>query len=425
MKNILTSYNEIIEENLKTYNIFNIDSDLLIDDNDFFVYDFNDGFRFKFKDIEKKYKVIIRDSKTNYIYFTETITPKENCIYSYEKKYYIDYNISFHMSDEFGVEPYPCKSIHFDLSNQNVLIYITTSKSPAGLGDSIAWFNAIYEFYKEHKDSNIYVVTSYDELNEVLLYFCPEINIIDFDDVKTYKYYATYIMGCFFDDENRDYSPIPYNYQSLIEMGYAVLGIKKQNPSIPSILFNIKDTSINNGKPYVCMAFHASVPYKEWHPKNSEDRETLIKLIEMLGYDVFIIDKEDIIKTNSICVSELPKYGYKKTGDITLLERIKFLSNASFFVGVSSGLSWLAWSTGIPVVMVSGFTDPRTEFYTPFRVINYIKCNSCFNSNKNVMDEHCKYNFFNGCFMECSSSINANMIFSKILEIPEVKNRYE
>ncbi len=48
-------------------------------------------------------------------------------------------------------------------------------------------------------------------------------------------------------------------------------------------------------------------------------------------------------------------------------------------MGLSSGLSWLAWAAGIPVVMISGFTHPTNEFATPYRVINYHACNGCWN----------------------------------------------
>jgi autotransporter strand-loop-strand O-heptosyltransferase len=44
-------------------------------------------------------------------------------------------------------------------------------------------------------------------------------------------------------------------------------------------------------------------------------------------------------------------------------------------VGLSSGLSWLAWAAGTPVVMIAGFTHPTNEFATPYRVINYHACN--------------------------------------------------
>ncbi|MEJ0003708.1 MAG: hypothetical protein WDN30_09295 [Pararobbsia sp.] len=37
------------------------------------------------------------------------------------------------------------------------------------------------------------------------------------------------------------------------------------------------------------------------------------------------------------------------------LERARWLKHAAFFVGLSSGLSWLAWAAGTPVVLISGF----------------------------------------------------------------------
>ena len=37
-----------------------------------------------------------------------------------------------------------------------------------------------------------------------------------------------------------------------------------------------------------------------------------------------------------------------------LQERARWLKHAAFFVGLSSGLSWLAWAVGTPVVMISG-----------------------------------------------------------------------
>ena len=43
-----------------------------------------------------------------------------------------------------------------------------------------------------------------------------------------------------------------------------------------------------------------------------------------------------------------------------------------------SGLAWLAWGAGVPVVMISGFTLPHNEFYTPYRVINFHVCNGCW-----------------------------------------------
>ena len=68
-----------------------------------------------------------------------------------------------------------------------------------------------------------------------------------------------------------------------------------------------------------------------------------------------------------------------ETGDRPLAERARWLRHAAVFVGLSSGLSWLAWSAGCPTVLISGFTHPTNEFTTPFRVINWHACNSCWN----------------------------------------------
>jgi autotransporter strand-loop-strand O-heptosyltransferase len=64
----------------------------------------------------------------------------------------------------------------------------------------------------------------------------------------------------------------------------------------------------------------------------------------------------------------------------------RWLKNAEFFIGLSSGLSWLAWSMRTPVVMISGVTHPINEFTTPYRVINYHACNSCWNDPLSPFD---------------------------------------
>jgi len=68
-----------------------------------------------------------------------------------------------------------------------------------------------------------------------------------------------------------------------------------------------------------------------------------------------------------------------QTGDRPLTERARWLQHADAFVGLSSGLAWLAWAAGAPSVVVSGFTHPTNEFTTPYRVINWHTCNSCWN----------------------------------------------
>ncbi|MEG0825643.1 MAG: hypothetical protein RSG86_07835, partial [Oscillospiraceae bacterium] len=64
------------------------------------------------------------------------------------------------------------------------------------------------------------------------------------------------------------------------------------------------------------------------------------------------------------------------------------LRHASFFIGLPSGLSWLAWAARIPVVLISGFSLPNSEFYTPWRVFNPHGCYGCWDDTSLNFDHH-------------------------------------
>jgi autotransporter strand-loop-strand O-heptosyltransferase len=55
---------------------------------------------------------------------------------------------------------------------------------------------------------------------------------------------------------------------------------------------------------------------------------------------------------------------------------------------LGSGLSWLAWACGKPVILISGFSKPFAEFTTPYRVINEKVCNGCWNSHSSLATYH-------------------------------------
>jgi autotransporter strand-loop-strand O-heptosyltransferase len=71
---------------------------------------------------------------------------------------------------------------------------------------------------------------------------------------------------------------------------------------------------------------------------------------------------------------------------LSLAEAARYMRHAALFVGLSSGLSWLAWAAGCPTVLISGFSLPSTEFETPGRVINWHTCNGCWNDPNQTFD---------------------------------------
>lgn len=95
----------------------------------------------------------------------------------------------------------------------------------------------------------------------------------------------------------------------------------------------------------------------------------------------------------------------------------------SFFVGLSSGLSWLAWAVGTPVVMISGFTHPQNEFDTPYRVINYHACNSCWNDTGIEFDNKsylwCPRHAGTERQFECSRLITPGQVIGTIRRVIE------
>ena len=96
------------------------------------------------------------------------------------------------------------------------------------------------------------------------------------------------------------------------------------------------------------------------------------------------------------------------------------------FIGLSSGLSWLAWCCHVPVVLISGFTDPGNEFGTPYRVQNRTVCHGCWNDTRIEFDH---FNFFwcprkekDADKFECTKAITSKMVTDQIKRIERSRN---
>ena len=64
--------------------------------------------------------------------------------------------------------------------------------------------------------------------------------------------------------------------------------------------------------------------------------------------------------------------------------------------------------------MISGFTDPTLEFYTPYRVHNKNVCNSCWNDVDCSFDRSDWLWCPRGKNFECSREITFDMVKEKI-----------
>ena len=98
------------------------------------------------------------------------------------------------------------------------------------------------------------------------------------------------------------------------------------------------------------MAEFGSSDNKSWKVENGW--QEIVDFLVGKGYDVVVISKEPTQLKNVIDM----------TGDSNLSNRIFDILNAEFHLGVSSGLSWLAWSLGKHVVMISDISPKWHEF---------------------------------------------------------------
>ena len=112
------------------------------------------------------------------------------------------------------------------------------------------------------------------------------------------------------------------------------------------------------------------------------------------GYKIVLIDKHKSFGTFGN-YNQAPKNKnlIDRTGDRPLTERMIDIKYADMMITISSGLAWLAWAVGTPVVMISGFTKPWNEFKSNnIRIHNDTVCNGCWNDTNvrlNMLDWMC------------------------------------
>ncbi len=149
----------------------------------------------------------------------------------------------------------------------------------------------------------------------------------------------------------------------------------------------------------------------------------VIKYLKARGLRVICIDQKQVNGTGLVW-NHIPHGVEDHTGNAPLLERDRWLKHAKAFIGLSSGLSWLAWACGVPVVMISGFTHPTNEYYTPYRVINYHACNSCWNDVRHRFDHKnflwCPRHANTSRQFECTRLITTDHVIATLNELFKV-----
>jgi autotransporter strand-loop-strand O-heptosyltransferase len=282
------------------------------------------------------------------------------------------------------------------------------------LGDILAWFPYAARFAQVHKCRLTCAMS--DLIIPVLRDAYPHITFVTHEQVRPEQFYATYFMGLFFDDEDNTWQPCDFRHVGLHRTAAYILGV---DPAEEAPRLALPDESRPIPERYVCIATQSTTQAKYWN--NPAGWREVILFLREAGYRVICIDQKPMHGTG-LTWNHIPHGVEDETGDRPLAERARWLRHASAFIGLSSGLSWLAWAAGTPVVLISGITHPTNEFTTPYRIINYHACNSCWNDPRIRFDHKdflwCPRKAGTPSQFECTRLITAEQVKSVIARIP-------
>ena len=220
------------------------------------------------------------------------------------------------------------------------------------------------------KQKNCHVVCSTFH-NDLFKKDYPEIEFVE-PGTNVDNIYAVYRLGIFYENKQIDYSkhPIDPIKEPLMKVATDILGI------------NYKETKVKlpklskSKKKRVCIAIHSTSQAKYWN--NPTGWQDVVDYIKGKGYEVRLLSREE----DGYMGNSNPK-GVTNQPNSTTKEVLKTIQESKLFIGISSGLSWLAWGTDTPVVIISGFTDKHLEPIEGItRIINKEVCNSCWHSHE-------------------------------------------
>lgn len=350
-----------------------------------FYYDFNYGVRFFTKKKSLLVKIFNLDTG-NKIFEVNTFAGQ---IYSPPQKFYV----------KWGIEVYENNKLYFkhnmDLRNQEVLIKSNSNC----LGDNIAYIEAVSTFQEKHQ-CNLTLLCKHP-VSKIFEINYPNIKFINKKQIK--KYYATYQIIC--GNNQSQFKTIVYDrIISLDKVCDYILQVKHKQ------IRKLKTTeNIDFGGKYVVYSERASSKMKEWN--NPKELKKTIKYIQDLGFKVINLDIKPYNKQieNVIYLNDKP---------YSLQDKINIISNATFFLGLPSGLSWLAWACKIPAIVFGSFCLPICEFENPYRIINTDFCFGCWNYHNSFS---CSYDDKER-FAICNKSITSQQIQLTIDKLLKDKN---
>ena len=223
-----------------------------------------------------------------------------------------------------------------------------------------------------------------------------------------------------------------YNYNKPIQVGYAEqMGFINPPYIRPNISIPDGERPIKNK--YVAIGIHSTAQLKYWnHPLGKRvQRESpywndLCGMIRKEGLTPVVVEQHEMFgaKESDFYKNGLPSKANKKYGQ-PFTDSMNLIYHAEFYIGLSSGMSWVAHAMGKPVAMIANFTEDWNEFDLSLadyiRITNKNVCHGCWN----MVDKEFEYDPFADWYwcprnkgtdkqFECHTSITPQDVFDEI-----------
>ncbi len=349
--------------------------------------DFNNGLRLQIP--SGNWHVIIQDYDSGIVFLDQDVS---KVVFVSLEKYYIHWQIEvFH-------DGAPVFGHIFDPTGQKIRLVFACSL----IGDVLSFLPYI-PMVRDFWQADVYFSVG-ERMREIARRLFPDIRQSGNIEEGTYAtFYFAAGLGML------GWIPVDGRMIPMTQTGQMILGLPY---SAPKPVWIPGPRAIK--EPYVCIGVQASTAGKGWHYPGGW--EEITDYLKNLGYRVLCIDKEKHYDGTTEYTMNMPENAEDFTGDRPLLERADMLHHAEFFIGLCSGLSWLAYTADCPVVMIGGFTMYWTEFPTPYRVYNRLICSGCYNDLRIDWQS-------NGCerqwagspeILQCSKKITPRMVIQAI-----------
>lgn len=280
------------------------------------------------------------------------------------------------------------------------------------MGDYISAMPYV-DLYRRRESVDLYVKVTNKVLVNLFINSYPDLKFIE--GIDGYEFDETKLIKYFFNKN--------------VQEGFAnELGFNNWRFIKPKLIFEPKERPIKNK--YVVLNIHSTMQMKYWnHPTGkisqpfSPNWVELSKMIRKEGYTPVVVERDSKFGVEPY-FNEVPKKTNNKIG-MDFDDVLNHIYHCEFYIGLSSGLSWVAHGLGKKVAMISNFTEDWNEFElndpSYRRITNKSVCNGCFNLFNTEIPftgdwYHCpKHNGTNREF-ECHTSITPMMVFNEIKE---------